>query len=211
MKFDLNIAHWLYPPKLFEVGDGLVKIVTDPDTDFWQRSYYGFRNDNAPALLLEYNDNFTFTARASFAYKNLFDQCGLLIYLDSENWFKASVEYENSSFSRLGSVVTNLGYSDWATTDVATPPEIWYRLSRRGPDFLIESSLDGSEFRQMRIFHLHQLGETTAVMGQQNPPVPPSQPIRFGVYACSPLDSSFTAVFDQFKLEPCRWQAHAVD
>ncbi|MCA9896653.1 MAG: DUF1349 domain-containing protein [Ardenticatenaceae bacterium] len=211
MKFDLNAAHWIYPPKSFEVGDGLVKIVTDSGTDFWQRSYYGFRNDNAPALLLESSDNFTFTARASFAYKNLFDQCGLLIYLDSENWFKASVEYENSNFSRLGSVVTNLGYSDWATTDVATPPEIWYRLSRRGPDFLIELSLDGSEFRQMRIFHLHQLGETTAVMGQQNPPAPPSQPIRFGVYACSPLDSSFTAVFDRFKLEPCRWQAHAVD
>lgn len=211
MKFDLATTQWLYPPKSFEIGDEIVKIVTDPGTDFWQRSYYGFRNDNAPALLLESSDNFSFTAKASFSYKNLFDQCGLLIYLDSENWFKASVEYENSSFSRLGSVVTNLGYSDWATTDVATPPEIWYRLSRRGPDFLIESSLDGSEFRQMRIFHLHQLGETTAVMGQQNPPAPPSQPVRFGVYACSPLDSSFTAVFDQFKLEPCRWQAHAVD
>ncbi|MCB8948910.1 MAG: DUF1349 domain-containing protein, partial [Ardenticatenaceae bacterium] len=180
-------------------------------TDFWQRSYYGFRNDNAPALLLESDTNFTFTARASFSYKNLFDQCGLIIYLDSENWFKASVEYENSDFSRLGSVVTNLGYSDWATTDVATPAEIWYRLSRRGPDFLIESSLDGLEFRQMRIFHLHQLGETTAEMGQQNPPAPAAQSIRFGVYACSPLDSSFTAVFDQFKLEPCRWQTHAAD
>ena len=211
MKFDLEATNWLYPPKTFELGDDLVKIVTDPGTDFWQRSYYGFRNDNAPALLLESDANFTFTARASFSYKNLFDQCGLIIYLDSENWFKASVEYENSKFSRLGSVVTNLGYSDWATTDVATPSEIWYRLSRRGPDFLIESSLDGVAFGQMRIFHLHQLGETTAEMGQQNPPVPAKQSIRFGVYACSPLDSSFTAVFDQFNLEPCRWQAHAAD
>ena len=118
MKFDLEATNWLYPPKTFELGDDLVKIVTDPGTDFWQRSYYGFRNDNAPALLLESDANFTFTARASFSYKNLFDQCGLIIYLDSENWFKASVEYENSDFSRLGSVVTNLGYSDWATTDV---------------------------------------------------------------------------------------------
>ena len=50
--------------------------------------------------------------------KVLFDQCGVVMYLDSENWLKASIEYENERFQRLGSVVTNLGYSDWATTDI---------------------------------------------------------------------------------------------
>lgn len=44
------------------------------------------------------------------------------MYLDSENWLKASIEYENQSFqhlgSNLGSVVTNNGYSDWATTEI---------------------------------------------------------------------------------------------
>jgi regulation of enolase protein 1 (concanavalin A-like superfamily) len=204
-------ANWLHQPQSFEIGHDAVKIVTEPGTDFWQRSYYGFRNDNAPALLLESDLNFTFTARATFTYRTLFDQCGLIIYLDSDNWFKASVEYENSDFSRLGSVVTNLGHSDWATTDITTPPVIWYRLSRRGPDFLIESSFDSIDFQQMRIFHLHQLGETTAVMGHLDPPAPAAQSIQFGLYACSPLDSSFTAVFDQFKLEPCRWLAHRTD
>lgn len=33
---------------------------------------------------------------------------------NSENWLKASVEYENNKFQHLGSVVTNHGYSDWA-------------------------------------------------------------------------------------------------
>ena len=27
MKFDLAATHWLYPPKTFELGDDLVKIV----------------------------------------------------------------------------------------------------------------------------------------------------------------------------------------
>lgn len=40
------------------------------------------------------------------------------MYLDSENWLKASVEYENEDFQHLGSVVTNNGYSDWATTAI---------------------------------------------------------------------------------------------
>ncbi|MBF4217623.1 DUF1349 domain-containing protein, partial [Vibrio anguillarum] len=108
----------------------------------------------------------------------------------------------------LGSVVTNLGYSDWATTDIPLPKEIWYRLSRRGPDFLIESSFDGLVFNQMRIFHLHQLGETTIEMAKCNPPLPTQKVVSFGVYACSSSESSFTAKFTEMSLEPCKWLAH---
>ncbi|EGQ8494554.1 DUF1349 domain-containing protein [Vibrio cholerae] len=205
---NFTAGKWISEPKVSEVTSEFVSITTEPKTDFWQRSYYGFRNENAPALLIDSKDNFTFTAKVSFAYQQLFDQCGLIIYLDNENWFKASIEYENQSFSRLGSVVTNLGYSDWATTDIPLPKEIWYRLSRRGPDFLIESSFDGLFFNQMRIFHLHQLGETTIEMGKCNPPLPTQKVVSFGVYACSPSESSFTANFTEMSLEPCKWLAH---
>jgi regulation of enolase protein 1 (concanavalin A-like superfamily) len=208
MHVDFSASKWLNPPRMFEISGPSVKITTDPNTDFWQRSYYGFRNDNAHALLMENDINFTFTARASFEYRTRFDQCGLVIYFDSDNWFKAAIEYENQDFSRLGSVVTNQGYSDWATTDIPTPRVMWYRLSRRGPDFLIEASPSGSDYRQMRIFHMHALGETTVEMGKLNPPAPARQPLPFGLYACSPLKSSFEARFDNLKLEPCLWMAH---
>ncbi|GAB6091687.1 DUF1349 domain-containing protein [Spirochaeta dissipatitropha] len=208
MVLDFTKGQWLFEPKQYDVTSRSVSITTEPGTDFWQRSYYGFRNNNAPALQIESKDNFTFIAKVSFEYQGQFDQCGLIMYLDSENWFKASIEYENQGFSRLGSVVTNFGYSDWATTDIQLPEYIWYRLSRRGPDFLIESSLNGSEFKQIRIFHLHKLGETTEEMGKSNPPLPASNTVSFGVYACSPSDSSFTALFSDMKLESCTWLAH---
>lgn len=63
----------------------------------------------------------------------------------------------------------------------------------------------------MRIFHLHCLGETSATMGKLNPPAPTKQPIQFGLYACSPLNSSFAARFDNFKLENCLWMAHSIE
>ena len=211
MHISFSNATWLNEPKLFQITDRSVRITTDPHTDFWQRTYYGFRNDNAPSLLLKSEDNFSFTARAAFEYQTQFDQCGLVIYLDSDNWFKASIEYENKDFSRLGSVVTSHGYSDWATSDIRTPTALWYRLSRRGPDFLAESSADGAEFKQMRVFHLHALGETTAGMGKLNPPEPAEQPVRFGLYACSPLNSSFVAMFDNFRFDDCLWKAHDTD
>lgn len=208
LKLELQSGKWLNKPSRCKVTESSVEITTEPGTDFWQRSYYGFRNDNAPALLFSSDDNFTLTAKVKFDYKKQFDQCGLIIYLDSDNWFKSSIEFENDKFSRLGSVVTNHGYSDWATSDINLPTEIWYRLSRRGPDFLVDYSLNGVAYKQMRIFHLHVLEETTEEMGKVNPPLPTINSIRFGVYACSPSDSSFTAQFTNFKLESCTWLAH---
>ena len=38
---------------------------------------------------------FTFTVKTEFTSGHRFDQCGIAMYLDSENWLKASVEYEN--------------------------------------------------------------------------------------------------------------------
>ena len=208
MKIDLTSGRWINKPERYQVGCDSVEIITEPETDFWQRSYYGFRNDNAPALLFDSTQNFTFTARAAFDYENQFDQCGLVMYIDSENWFKASIEHENEAYSRLGSVVTNRGYSDWATNDIETPTSIWYRLSRRGPDFLIESSFNDHDFVQMRIFHLHSLGETTVEMGRKNPPEAAKKTVGFGLYACSPSNSSFKAVFTDFNIEDCVWKAH---
>ena len=82
--------------------------------------------------------------KTQFNSKHRFDQCGVIIYQDSDNWFKASIEYENENYQRLGSVVTNHGYSDWATTDIpAKQKEMYYRLSRRSSDYCIENSYDG--------------------------------------------------------------------
>lgn len=208
MKNFLKKAEWRNESTLNAVIGNKVIIETDPGTDLWQRSFYGFQNDNAPMLQTGTKENFTFSCRADFKYKNRFDQCGVLIYLDSETWFKASIEYENDQLSRLGSVVTNRGYSDWATTDIQTPTSRYYRLSRRGPDFLIESSADGNKYEQMRIFHIHALGETSAEMGRANPPLPNSQNVSFGIYACSPLESSFKAEFTELKISDCLWLAH---
>lgn len=194
MPFDTSKMSWVRPPENFSVTAKKIRIRTEPFTDLWQRTYYGFRNDNAPVLQLSTKERyFSFAVKTHFDSKRRFDQCGIAVYLDSENWLKASVEYENGEFQRLGSVVTNHGYSDWATTDIdASIKDVWYRLSRRGSDFLIEYSLDGKNFKQMRICRLHEGGGD----------------IRFGIYACSPEDSSFDAVFTEMELTECVWKEH---
>ena len=195
MKFDLSALKWTREPAHFSVTDGKIEIVTAPHTDLWQRTYYHFRNDNAPVLQLETDEAyFSFTVKTDFSSAHQrFDQCGIALYLDSENWLKASVEYENESCQHLGSVVTNRGYSDWATTEISPDiREMWYRLSRREDDYRIECSYDGKRFSQMRVCHLHEGGGR----------------IRFGIYACSPESSSFTAVFSDMEITECKWLPH---
>lgn len=192
---NFNEFFWLREPKSFKLDNGMLEVVTNPNTDLWQRTYYQFCNDNAPMFLIETEEKFfSFTVKTNFSDSKVrFDQCGIVVYLDAENWLKGSVEYENEKFQHLGSVVTNGGYSDWATTEIS--PEIktmWYRLSRRNDDFCIECSSDGKEFTQMRICHLQK------ALGK----------IKFGVYACSPENSSFKAKFRHFSFTDCMWKAH---
>lgn len=55
---------------------------------------------------------FSFVVKTEFQDSHhRFDQCGIVMYLDSENWLKGSIEYENEQYQHLGSVVTNNGYS----------------------------------------------------------------------------------------------------
>ncbi|MBS4456088.1 DUF1349 domain-containing protein [Tuanshanicoccus lijuaniae] len=195
MNFDITQLQWINEPTTYTIAPDKLSITTEPYTDLWQRTYYHFRNDNAPVLQLPTDEAyFTFTVKVDFnGSKQRFDQAGVVVYLDSEHWLKASVEYENDAFQHLGSVVTNHGYSDWATMEIpATVKDIWFRLSRRQDDFKLEFSTDGVRFEQMRIAHLFTVKEQ----------------ISFGVYACSPEDSSFTAHFTQMNIGECLWQAH---
>ena len=194
MKFDVNKLEWTREPKDCFITSEKIEIITKSHTDLWQRTYYHFRNDNAPVLQMETSDKFfSFTVKTEFESKHRFDQCGIVMYLDSENWLKGSIEYENERFQHLGSVVTNNGYSDWATTEIdANVKSMWYRLSRREDDYCIECSEDGIVFKQMRVCHMWKGNGT----------------IRFGIYACSPEDSSFKATFTDMEITECKWLAH---
>ena len=192
---NMNEFKWTREPKEYHVEDDRVEIVTKPHTDLWQRTYYHFQNDNAPVFQMETEEKyFSFVVKTEFQESHhRFDQCGIVMYLDSENWLKGSIEYENEEYQHLGSVVTNQGYSDWATTVIdASIKSMWYRFSRREDDYCLECSTDGVNFNQMRICHMNKGGGK----------------IQFGIYACSPEDSSFKAVFTNMEMMECQWKAH---
>lgn len=192
--FDIKNLKWIRAPKRYAISNDIIEIITEPCTDLWQRTYYHFRNDNAPVLQMKTSEKyFSFVVKTTFESKHRFDQCGIVMYLDSDNWLKASIEYGNEKFQYLGSVVTNHGYSDWATVEIdSSIKSMWYRFSRREDDYCIECSIDGINYKQMRICHMFNGNEE----------------IQFGIYACSPENSSFKAIFTNMSLLECMWKAH---
>ncbi len=84
-------------------------------------------------------------------------------------------------------------HSRLATTVIdASVKSMWYRFSRREDDYCIECSADGLNFDQMRICHMRK-GDGK---------------IQFGIYACSPEESSFKAIFTDMQMMECQWRAH---
>ena len=180
---------WLHPPPAWDGGaEAGLRFTTAPDTDFWQRTHYGFRRDNGHVWGAAVSGDASLTARVTAEPNSQYDQLGLVARVDAETWAKCSVEYETPAHSRLGSVVTRGGYSDWATQDVGALPTAWYRLDVRGDDLRMSWSLDGGVWHQLRIAHL-----------------PRSGPIVLGVYGCSPTGPGFRCRADEISLGPTDW------
>ena len=171
--------YWYNEPSKYSLGNGL-EIFTDAKTDFWQNTLYGYQKDNGHCLLIAQDGDFSIMTHVEFQLEEKYDQCGLIVRMDAGNWIKVSVEFENEEFSRLGSVVTSLGYSDWAMQDISSSNRnMRYRINKKGNDLLIEHSFDAISWRQMRVAHLHK----------------PAQRLEAGVYACSPFGNGFRCKF----------------
>jgi regulation of enolase protein 1 (concanavalin A-like superfamily) len=180
---------WFNEPAKYQLGEGL-EIFTDPKTDFWQRTHYGFQRDDGHCLFTKVDGDFSLSTHVEFHPQEKYDQCGLMVRGDQDNWIKVSTEYENDQYGRLGSVVTNLGFSDWATQDIpASHHQMWYRISKNGNDFLLENSYNGQDWLQLRITHLHKTFEF----------------LQIGVYACSPIGKDFWCRFDPLTISENNW------
>ena len=55
---DFETMKWTRKPAAFVMKPDRIEITTAPNTDLWQRTYYHFRNDNAPVLQMETEEKY---------------------------------------------------------------------------------------------------------------------------------------------------------
>eukprot|EP01133_Synstelium_polycarpum_P003577 gene3577-4093_t len=176
---------WLNEPAK-SLGDAKrLEIVTDENTDFWQKTFYGFERDNGHAYLTEVNGDFTLEAHVQGDYKHLYDQAGLMLRIDDKHWVKTGIEFTDG-LMHFSVVLTNQ-VSDWSVIPLhhATPNDlISIRLTRHDDAIRIQYAINNSSYQMARL----------APFSAAN--------ARAGVMACSPLRAGFEATFTNITISP---------
>jgi len=178
--------NWYNEPSKWRTEKNQMVISTDPETDFWQKTHYGFQADNGHLLYAKMSGDFVLETHVKCDFKNQYDQAGLMVRVSEDCWVKTSVEFEPNEPNKLGAVVTNHGYSDWSTQDVEDSfTEFKIRIIREGSTYIVQNYHTVSdEWIQIRMFHLFDQKKVMA-----------------GIYCCSPKKGGFQAAFDYVKIE----------
>jgi regulation of enolase protein 1 (concanavalin A-like superfamily) len=188
--FDPRLA-WFNPPHSWKAAHSWLQVDPGAKTDFWQQPHHDIRSDNGPFLFAEVTGNFILTTHVRMHPANQYDQAGLMVRLSPACWLKTSLEFEVGIPSKLGSVITHDGFSDWATQDYSGARlDLDFRVRREGSDYTVDCSQDGSNWSQIRFSHLARSGADDG-----------KRPVMCGLYACSPIASGFLAEFDFLKIE----------
>jgi regulation of enolase protein 1 (concanavalin A-like superfamily) len=178
----LRRMKWLNEPASSVVSGNKLTAQARPKTDFWRKTFYGYITDNGHFLHLPVSGDFVFEARVDGQYASLYDQAGLMVRIDAQNWVKCGTEFFDNA--RHASVVFTHDFSDWSTmNDLATSGPVWWRVVRKPDSLETLCSVDGKNFTSVRMGYLI-----------------PSATAEVGIMCAAPEGAGFQCVFDNLKL-----------
>lgn len=182
---NLREFDWMNEPANVRFDEKGMHVVAKYRTDFWCCAKYGFRKDDGHFFYSYVLGDFCCTLDWEFDESSLFDQCGAMIRVDADNWFKCSVLSEKEDEPLLATCLTVNGYSDLAT--IALPNKvnhIWYRIKKYKGCYIASYSIDGENFVQLRKFYMANDVDD----------------IRVGAYLCSPQKDDFEALLHDIRM-----------
>ena len=133
---------WLNPPENWSADGAQLRVTTDASTDFWRKTQYGFIRDSGHFFGTQIDGDFTAQLHVAAQYSALYDQAGLMVRIDEQNWIKCGVEFSDGQLL-LSSVLT-LDKSDWAVSIApAMPDGFWLRVTVEKGAIRVQYSTDG--------------------------------------------------------------------
>jgi len=179
----LDRMQWFNEPESWEVNDNVLTMNVTPQSDYWRISHYGFTVDDAPFLYTLRGGEFEVKVKISGDYIARFDQAGLMLRIDKENYIKTGIEYVDGKYN-LSAVVTH-HTSDWSVIKLDRPvPFVWIKAVRRLDAVEIFYSFDDKEYTMMRNCWLQD-----------------NTPVMVGMMAACPDGNGFKAKFENFQIK----------
>lgn len=179
----LDKMQWFNEPTKWEIKNNSLTMNVTPQSDYWRVSHYGFTVDDAPFLYTLRGGEFEVKVKVIGDYTARFDQAGLMLRIDHENYIKAGIEFVDGKYN-LSTVVTH-HTSDWSIIALDRPvPFVWIKAVRRLDAIEVFYSFDDVTYTLMR-----------------NAWMPDNHPIMVGVMAACPDGNGFKARFDNFSIK----------
>jgi hypothetical protein len=179
----LEKMNWFNEPETWKVTDCKLTMKVTPKSDYWRISHYGFTVDDAPFYYAEYGGEFEVKVKISGDYKVRFDQAGLMIRIDHENYIKTGIEFVDGKYN-LSTVVTH-HTSDWSVITLDKPVDaIWIKAVRRLDAVEIFYSFDDKEYTLMR-----------------NAWMEANRPVKVGMMGACPDGEGFDVTFSNFTVK----------
>ena len=181
----LEKMNWFNEPAQWSIPNAKTfKMYVTPKTDYWRITHYGFTVDDAPFYYAVYGGEFEAKDKIKGDYKTNFDQMGLMIRVNEEQWIKTGIEFVSGN-QNISTVVTH-GTSDWSVIKLENAPRfIWIKAVRRLDAVEVFYSYDDKEYTMMRTCYLQD-----------------NIPVQVGLMAASPDGTGFEAVFEDFSVKP---------
>lgn len=175
---DLKRFDWINEPENVRFNEFGMLVRAKFKTDFWNCARYDFIKKDGHFFFCSADGDFCCEVNWEFDEAKKFDQCGIMLRSDDDNWFKASIMFDNQKEPMLATSLTSGGFSDLATVPLNSETHrVWYRIKRLKDCYIASYSLDGENFSQLRKFYLQRENEQPQV----------------GAYICSPQRENFEA------------------
>jgi len=179
----LSRMTWLNEPASAKIAGEQIVVRSRAKTDFWQKTFDGYVADSGHFDHLSVTGDFTFTGCINGKYATQYDQAGLMVRIDGENWMRCGTEFIDGK--RFASVVFTRTYSDGSTLpDLSETEPIWWRVIRKADSIETLCSLKGDTFTSVRMGYF-----------------PPNRPVEVGIMCAAPSGTGFDATFKDLKLE----------
>jgi uncharacterized protein len=173
---------WLNQPASATIAADRLVVRARPKTDFWRKTLTGNVVDSGHFFHLQVAGDFILEGRIDGKYEALYDQAGLMVRVDAENWVKCGTELDDGG--RHAGVVFTREFSDGSTmNDLAASGPVWWRAVRKRDSLETFGSLDGKNFTSVRLGYLV-----------------PSPTAEAGIMCAAPEGPGFECVFDNLKL-----------
>ena len=181
---------WTREPVSISLDGDSLNAEAAAESDWWRTTAYGFIHDDGHALVKEFPNESAVEVSFILDYTEQFDQAGIFISADNENWIKAGVEFCDG-FPQVGAVVTQKN-SDWSVAPVPEwiNKEVTIRVSRSGDAVTVRAGING-DLRLVRVA-----------------PLDPTRMWSAGPMFCAPTRAGLVVTFTNWSEGPADSELH---